>query len=468
MAQDRDVFDLVERYMANKDYAAAIRLLEQETARTRSHEAFRLFARALYWSGNISQARRTYEEALRLFPDDGLVRIEAGRFFLETGQSALAVEILRPLEASGNPEALSLLGTASYWEGDWDTAKVLFERVLGSHPAHGEARRQLNEILSATPSRLAFIPEFQSDNQPIRRAGGTMRYSAHITPLSPLTAEGGSSSVKVEDTARTVSHGFFSLRYTLPGGRFGIDLSAGAIQVSSRKSVDWMYRIGALVRFPGASTLSAHVEHRPYFETASSFATPVSLTSIKFTFDRPESSTWIAQASLQEHRYFDGNTGRTIYGWVLFPVGGGKPLLHLGYGFSFEDTRESRFVILSGQSTGQYHPYYTPINIISHNLLASLNVPVSASFRLQISGSYGLVGSEEDTRSVSQTTPGPFRPAQEGSRRTFHPWQLRMSMDVTPLESFRLAVEGNRHVTAYYQTSQLRLTATYTCPVRLR
>lgn len=467
--QEQDAISQANNHIMNQRYGPAIRLLEGHLAMHRSSEALLLLARALYWSGNVQAAERRYEEGLRLFPENDPLRVDAGRFFLETGKSDRADEVLRPFETSRNEDGLTLLGTARYWRGDWDAAKEFFERVLVLDPKHSEARRQLSEILSATPSRLALIPESQSDNQPLRRFGGAVHYTVHITPLSPLTAEGGFSSVNVHDTTRTFLLGSLTVRYSLPGGRFAIDLSAGGIRMSSRQSVDWTYRLGAVLRLPQASTLSAHVERRPYFETISSFDVPVSLTSLKFTFDRPESATWIAQASVQSHRYFDGNTGTTIYGWVLFPLSHGKQsTFNLGYGFSLEDTRESRFVADSGQSTGQYHPYYTPINILSHNLLAFLSVPFSASLRVKINGSYGLVGSEEDTRSVSQTIPGPFRPAQEGSKRTFHPWQLRMSMDVHPLESFRFTVEANRQVLAYYQISQLRLVATYTFPVRLR
>jgi hypothetical protein len=471
--QDSDVLAEGERYLMSGQYESAIRFLSNHlTTHPRNSRALRMLAQAYYWSGNTRAARQRYEEALRVFPDDLEVRIEAGRFFLETGDTRRSEKILQPIEPSRNADVFSLLGTARYWDGDWDGAKHFFERALAVEPGHDDSRRQLNEILAATPSQLALIPEFQSDNQTIRRTGGIAQYRIHISPLSPLTVEGGLSRATISDTVWTFAHGMISFRYTLPGAHLGIDAAAGTAQISSRNDPEWTYRIGLVLRLPESTTLSGHFERRPYFETIPSFSIPVSLISWSILLDRPESDAWIGQASIQSLRYFDGNTGTNLSAWILFPLGGGKQsVVRLGYGFSYQNTRETRFETTFGQSTGMYIPYYTPLSVISHSIICAITIPASDQLRFSSNGSYGLIASEEITQPTTESGPmgpGPPRSSESAAERSFHPWQARIALDYHPPSSpVRLTLEGTRFATAYYQVSFARLTASYAFPAQL-
>ncbi|MEX2189795.1 MAG: tetratricopeptide repeat protein [Bacteroidota bacterium] len=472
IAQDQatDILANAEQHLTSGRYGPAIRLLEGYLAdNPRSFEVLRMLARAFYWSGNIDSARQRYEEALSFFPDNVPLRIETARFFLETNQFDRTDEVLRPLASATNAEALSLLGTARYWKGDWTGAKNYFERALDVQPDHSDARRQLNEILAATASQVTFSPEFQSDNQPIQRVGGIARYTVYITPLSPLTIQGGLSRASIQDTSWVFPQGAVSLRHIFPGSGLGIEASAGAVQISSRRDIELTYQIALSLRLPESITLKGQFEGRPYFETISSFSVPVSVTSWSFFLDRPESETWIGQAAFQSLRYIDGNTGTNVSAWFLFPVGQQKTIkIRAGYGFSLQDTRDSRFDFASVT----YAPYYTPLNVISHNLLLSFQIPASNHLNFHMNGSYGLIASEnlpQSPTSGGSMIPGPPRSTNETAQRSFHPWQLRMALDFSPADTpLQLQVEGTRFATAYYQVSTARLTLRYTFPVHLR
>jgi len=467
---DANVIQEAEAHLVNGRYAAAIGLLERQLVETpKNPEALRLLARALYWFGDLPASSLRYEEALRYSPDNTGLRIEAARFFLETSRTHKSEVILEPLLSAPNADVLALLGTIRYWGGDWTSARDYFERALAITPHHPDARRQLNEILAATPSRLVFVPEFQSDNQPIRRNGGLARYTTHLNPLSPLTFEAGFSRASINDTARTFARGLVSIRFMFPGGNAGIDASSGVVQISSRAKPEWTFLIGLLLRLPESTTLSGRFERRAYFETIPSFSIPVSLTSWSFLLDRPRSDGWIGQAVFEAIRYYDGNAGTHLSAWILFPVGKARNSgVRMGYGFGLQHTRDSRF----DTTSGTYTPYYTPLNIVSHSLLLSLQFPAAKSLNIHMNGSYGLFASEEHVRSSTQARPmipGPPKSTPEISQRTFHPWQLRFAIDFNPAETpVQIQVEATRFETAYYQVSMARLTASYTFPVQLR
>ena len=471
------VITAAEQHIVNGRYDSAIETLEGFLATNpRDRDALLMIARAHYWSGNIPAAGQYFERAFELFPGDLQTRIEFGRFLLETNRPERTEVVLTPVRSSGNAEVLALLGTAKYWSGDWTGAKQHFEQALMIDPKHEGAKTRLNEILAATATTFTLTPEYQTDNQPVNRLGSTVRFTVHVTPLSPFSFQAGYSTTTARDTVRTFPQASVSLIHVWPGSGFGFDISGGVTQASMRHSPDWSYNVGMFLRIRSGISLKGQYGHRPYFETESSLSTPVSITSWSILLDRPRSEDWIGQASFQSIRYFDGNTGTDLSGWILFPLGDQKPSsVKIGYGLAVQDTQEDRYELVSTMPiTGSYVPYYTPLSLISHSALLSINLPVSNHLRLHINGSYGVTATEEapvysQQGPVVQGPPSPTGIVKKNEARSFHPWQARASLDLTlPSAPLHLAFEVSRFETAYYQISRALISATYTFPPALR
>lgn len=448
-------------------YPEALRLLENHLASQPGDvAATRTLARLSYWSGDIGSADSLYARGVSRFPDDPETRIEFGRFLLERGQYDRAEDILEPLAALRNADAEALLGTAAYWQGDWGAAVVHYGRALALRPGQAEALQRLREIRSITSPLVSVSPEYQSDNQPIRRLGAGVDAAMHITPLLRLALGAGSSQITALNTTLSFDHASLSLANTW--GKAGIRLEgeAGISRLESRNSPEADWKVTLSKRISEFFLVSGFVERAPYFETSSSFSSEVTTTTGGVTLERAGAHTWIGRASYQRKRFNDGNVGLQAFGWFLSSPGPSNGItVQVGYGFSFQDTREDRYILPAGSSP-VYAPYYTPLQQMAHSALLLLNIPFSSSVTMRVNGSYGVYASEL-APGYSRVTTGP--PGLGGSsivksfqRRTYSPWQVRCSLDAALSPVVHLHIDLSRQESAYYQVSLISAGLSYT------
>ena len=470
------------------DFVRARELLESHlSARPDDADAARLLAETRYWLQDIAGARRVYDQALARHPDDDRLRLAYARMLVETGAARDAYALLAPVvtnpgappgTAPGtNPgalpgtapgalpgvdpvraDALTLLGTLAYWEGDLTTATRRFEDALAADPAQPDAARQLGEIRSAGAPWVRVSPALLHDDQPLDRRALIVEAGWFATPLVPIAVRVEPMEYTTGGATRRLWAGDVTIGHFAPRSRIETELAAGLLRRDDAAGADVEFRGRATagLRLPRHATVRVRVERTPYLDTVASLEAPLSVDAAAAEIHWDDPRGWLAEAAYRRQWYPDGNVAATAYAWMLAPVARAPAAdLQAGYAFSAGHARESRFVPVG--SSGRYEPYYTPAHVVTHSATAALTLRPSPRATVRAGGSYALHARED----------APFFTAPLGvpervlARRSFSPWTARASLELKPEGpvTVSLAVDAGR--TAFYEWTTASATLVY-------
>lgn len=440
-------------------------------------DAALLLAQTAYWMGQRDTARQHYEALLERRPDHSRIRLDYGRFLLETGDGRRARAVVEPLVDSDTARgpALELLGTIAYWHGDFTLARRRFRDALLADSGLQDARRQLREIVAFAAPWIETRGDASLDDQPLDRLAGHARGGWFLTPLWSVSGAAQPMLYRLEGntTAEAILLEAGTSAY-LPALRMESELSGGFLSQSFSESAEWTGAARIGLRLPARLRVSAAASRAPYHHTTASLQTPVMTTQTGITLNWNSPRGWLGEAAWQDTRFPDRNVTRTAYAWLLVPlVYRRQAELQVGYAFSSQDARESRFVLADTAQQGppgspnfdlqgRYVPYYTPSGIEAHSLVAASRIRPAPRFAVDAGVSVALRAWENapQLRVVAFQPPGPPIVVREFISRTFTPWNARIGFDaaLTPELSLGGRVEHSR--TSFYQAStfSLRLT----------
>ena len=147
----------VRRYAEAQDWAAAMRIVDQEIARAPQDVDVRAWrARVLAWSGQLAEAEREYHEILKLAPRDPDHWLGLASVYLGQGKTEDAVRALdRAVELDpGRADLRAARGRALRAIGEWKDAHLEFQRALDLNPASAEARAGLLSLSGGSRHEL--------------------------------------------------------------------------------------------------------------------------------------------------------------------------------------------------------------------------------------------------------------------------------------------------------------------------
>lgn len=422
-------------------------------------DAIRMLAETLYWVKDMRAARALYDSGLVLHPVDTALRLQYGRMLMETGDPTQAKSILGPLMTGSppNPQALELLGTIAYWQGDFTLARRSFEQAIAGDASLVDARRQLNEIRALTATWIRTTARGSADDQPVKGAGAEIETGYYINPLwavvararSSFLSEDASTSPRASSTNLSVFSGSIGFTGSIPSSRINMSVDVGLFNRSTPSKLDWTAK-GELAAKLGSFVKSGvRAERAPYLHTEASLRTHVMTNSIEAALD-VDRRGWIGKAAFDLQSFPDDNSTSTAYAWAMAPVvRTAASTLQVGYGASYQDAREMRFVRNSVDSIGHYEPYYTPQNIFISSVIGAFTGSGASGLVARLSGSYGF-HAREDAPTFA-IPPGSSVPGS--SNRSFHPWSARASLEktVTPRSVFSAHIDHSK--TAFYHVT---------------
>jgi len=463
------------------DLAAAARLLGAALADEPDNAGVAgLLGETLYWLQDVAGARAVYDTALVRHPRDASLRLSYARMLAETGDRAGARAVLAPLRApppgatrGAAAEVDALLGTIAYWDGDFTTARRLFEAALRADPAQADARRQLQEILAATRSWVRISPDASHDDQPLDRVGIGLEAGWFATPLVPVTVRfhPGRYALELDEgTTRGWWQGEAAVRHFAPALRLDTELAAGLLRhPGGAEAIDWHGRAMVGLRLPAHLTAEVRVDRTPYLHTRASLDTRVIARSATGVLRWQHPRGWLGEAAYGRQQFPDGNIVASAWAWQLVPLIG-TPVgeLQAGYAFGREHAGESRFVLanptqpfLPGDprysTAGRYDPYYTPSRLVSHSAIAAATLRPSATTTIRAGGAYAL-HAIEDAPALSVSAGQVLRTM---SPRTFSPWNARGSIEIALPNGLTLSADGEFGRAAFYRWSKGGVHLTY-------
>jgi hypothetical protein len=450
--------------------------------------AARFGALMAYWSKDFGAARTIYDRALLQAPSDADLNLEAARFFAETGSRARAREVITPLAAGprdlpATRQAVALLGTVEYWDGNRRRAKSLFIEALQLDSGDVEARRQLREIELASASWIAMGAAISHDDQPIDRVLPDAELGWYANPVTPLSLRFSSTASSQDEISESVSVVEGTATTYLPGAHLDLSLSAGFLSRTFGEKTDWTGRATLGFRLPRNLVIEGSVQRAPYVNTVASLTKAIMSQTVAGTLRLRESKRWLGEASARREMFEDDNSITTAYAWALAPVAiRARGQIQLGYSFAAQSAERSRFVgrpdelnFPPGQAPpsvrGYYDPYYTPRNLRAHSVLAAAKLLPSERWSISANSALGVAASD-DAPALFTT---PARPpdidvARTYYRRSFTPWKIDGVLEAKVSDAVRLGFVAEHSNGAFYAqtTAGVRLTYTFVAAARRR
>ena len=464
------------------DFAGAAMLMRSYIASHPDDSGSARFAALMsYWSKDQTTANSVYAQAISNHPGDADLRLEYGRFLVETGNTNRARVILRPFVAADSvsfshqhvARARALLGTADYWRGDFTGARNEFRAALALDSSLVDARRQLREIETAATPWVRIGSDLWDDDQPLRYATFNAEGGWFINPLTPLGVRARSSVYDVDGTSEAMLAAEASFTSYFPGAHLDLVAGAGVLDRSFGEPLDWTGRLTLGARLPRTVMLEAKYARTPYTNTVRSLDRDIMVQTLEANLRWGSARKWNGQLGARHEIYPDDNSVSSAFGWILAPISSREAAsLHVGYGFTAQSAAESRFFPRGDVSVrpgepptmvpGEYNPYYTPNNLLVHSALANVSMRPTSQLRIEAGGRYALSAREDAP--VLYAVSSPPAPTVELTfyERSFKPWSARGSIDwkATPAVRVTLGAEHGRE--AYYQFTSGRVELTYT------
>jgi Flp pilus assembly protein TadD len=477
----QDLVREAQRLRDGGQFEAAVKVLDDRLrVAPDDGEAARLRAQTLYWLKDVKRAREAYAAALARHPQDRRTRVEYARMLAETGDRRLARELLEPIVGGqdASADAVTLLGTILYWDGDLTGAQRLFRDALRLGPAEAgphedqsqrEAARQFREIQMLSASWVRIAPMVWHDDQPLDNVGSTIEAGWVSTPLlsvsARLTPQRYSSG-----TARTFWTGEAELSHYAPEARIETRIAAGVVRrPGEEQDLDWTTRASVGLRASGGFRLQGRFERKPYLHTLASLGNPLMTKTAAGAVHWSRGPGWLAEAAVQRETFPDANAIDSAYAWILAPIArGSNGQLQAGYAIAAADADEDRFVLADPQQprppsnpgfdfAGVYDPYFTPARVLTHSALASLTVGKGSGPLFTAGGSYGFHAREDATTFLALGD----QVVSSIDRRGFKPWTARASLAIPASPSVSVNIRGEAGRTSYYQWTTATIEMVY-------
>jgi Tfp pilus assembly protein PilF len=441
----------------------------------------RFAALMAYWSKDQPTADSIYGRAIGRHPNDAELRLEYGRFLIETGNPSRGRNVLAPLtdnqstpnSAQQIARARMLLGTADYWRGDFTGARNKFRAALALDSSLADARRQLVEIETATAPWVHVGTDLWDDDQPLRYASFNADGGWFATPLTPIDVRARSSVYDANGASEEMLTAEASVTSYFPTAHIDLSAGGGVVDRSFGASLDWTARATLGVRLPGSVVLQAKYARSPYTNTVRSLDQGIMAQTLEANARFGKAASWNGELGARHEIYPDSNSVSSGFGWILAPLASGEDgTLHIGYGFTAQSAVESRFLpqgdvnVRPGDPPtmipGEYNPYYTPNNLRVHSALANVTLRPSRQLRIEAGGGYALNAHEEAPVLYAVASPPSVTVERTYYDRSFKPWSARGSIDWNATPAMRISVGAEHGREAYYQYTSGRIELTYT------
>ena len=466
---------------ANDFAGAAALMLSYSEAHPADAGSARFAALMAYWSKDQATADAIYARAIANQPGDAELRLEYGRFLVETGKSNRARALLAPFTVSDSvsfsrlqlARARTLLGTADYWHGDFTGARNEFRAALALDPSVADARRQLGEIETAAASWVRIGADMWDDDQPLRFASFNAEGGWFINPLTPLGVRARSSVYDVDGTSEAMLAAEATYTSYFPSTHLDFVAGAGALDRSFGKPIDWTARLTLGARLPRTVRLVAKYARTPYTNTVRSLDREIMVQTLEANARWGSARKWNGELGGRHEIYPDDNSVSSGFGWILAPVSSREAAsLQVGYGFSAQSAVESRFVprddinVRPGEAPtqvpGEYNPYYTPSNLRVHSVLATTALRPNRQLVLEAGGRYALSAYEDAPVLYAVATPPTATVERQFYERSFKPWNARGSINWNATPAIRVTLSAEHGRESYYQFTTGRVELTYT------
>ncbi len=397
---------------------------------------------------------------------------EAGRL-REAGDYTHAIALLKTHLRSypSDGDAIRMLAQTQYWAKDFAGARETYERAVRLHPEDTALRQQYAQFLNETWAQrgwIKFSPAFRHDDQPLDRAELLAEAGWFISPATSFALNLSGMRFQLSDTAsRSVGSASIGLAHvaTESGAAFGV--TGGVLHRSFEASNKLIGSLSASARLSPAVRLRGAIERDGYFYTERSLSTAVMTNAARVFLSLESSKNFLGELSAQLLAFDDDNSTGTAYAWILAPlVKSQTSTLHIGYSAAYQNTSELRFepeeptqsanpASAGYNFAGRYSPYYTPLDLQTHSVIAAFVGGLGGSTKFRLNGGYAVIGSETAPQFVPAARTGQPRTvaALTTASRDTHPWNARATLELNGSARSPILIGVETARTAFYSSA---------------
>jgi len=268
----------------------------------------------------------------------------------------------------------------------------------------------------------------------------------------------GFTNPNSSSTDLTIFAGTVGLNGFVPSSRVNISVQGGVFNRSIPAKLDWTGKAELGAKVGSFVKVGVRAERAPYLYTEASLRTHVVTNTGGVALDI-DGNGWLGQAAYDFQKFPDDNSGSTVYAWAMAPlVRTAGATLQAGYSASYQDTQQLRFARNAADPTGHYEPYYTPQNTLIHSAIGAFTASGANGFVTRLGASYGFHATE-DAPVFGIAPGGSF--FLDTFNRSFHPWTARASVEKTLASRSVLIARLDHAKTAFYHVTNAAVELTW-------
>ena len=275
---------------------------------------------------------------------------------------------------------------------------------------------------------------------------------------SSFLSEDASTNPSSSSTNLSVFSGSIGIAGSGPSSPISIAVEGGLFNRSTPSRLDWTAKGELGAKLGSFVKAGIRAERAAYLYTEASLRTHVMTNLVGAALD-VDRHGWLGKTAFELQRFPDDNSTSTAYAWAMAPlVRTSAVTLQAGYAASYQDTRDLRFVRNAADSVGHYEPYYTPQNMFIHSAIGAFTGSGASGLVVRLGGSYGFRATE-DAPSFA-TAPGGSK-FLESVNRSFNPWSARASIEKTLTSRSVFIARVDHAKTAFYRVTNAALELTW-------
>ena len=414
-----------------------------------------LYAQTEFWLGRMAKSKAIYVKAVALKPDNDYLQLDYAKTLANAGDWEQAGAVIMRLQAAGKnyTDGEFVQAQIAYWKGDYRRAEKELDDVLWRDGLNKSAAQLLDDVLQARLPWLQIGAAYRHDTQPLDAIFPTVETGVFLNPYSSLHFGAYSPVFILNGKVSTAP--WLQAGNTAYISKIGllVRVDIGALKYANTDKYDWNGNIYLReVAFKHFET-ELQAEHKPYFNTASSVDSTISVDHFMATLGWNDRRTVNGKVGFDFNYFPDQNYVYTAYVWAYAPpIKLSVVELRIGYNYSYSNSKQSRFEPQQSLSqiianytepvTGIYDPYFTPIQMQIHSAIVSLNIKPTKAIELGADASIGFYAYAQNpylylnTGDVISTgySPVNFTPY---TLSAFASWHITKKMSLTAQYAYR-------------------------------
>lgn len=476
-AQNKNVLNKAKRLNANHQYDASIKLLEDYLQTRKDVYTLWLYGQTLHAVKKYGKALAAYEKALKLDPDNKVLKYDYALKSADAGKLNQAIRLIKPYakyKSDYQFDALKNLAKFYYWQGAYDQADATLQKAKWFK--HDNETNWLQGKINQARSNYAKAGfSVFLDDQPLTvlhpnigvnyyvsqtiTAGANVELPIYSLPNKQLTGMSLKPFVSF-NLFSIATKTTFALDYQkLPNNESVI---GGKIAIS--KYV--MKNLNA----------EANFEYTPYLHTLSALDQKLMQSHYNFGLIWNDPKGITAKLGFDQFDFATLNNGYyAASAWALSPKYSlGMVALRGGVGINYSDATTNTFVadddietVKANYSEGQkiaghYEPFFSPSQQLITSVIVSAASQVNKELTLSLDGNFG----------VYATTQNPYLFLDKNDENqdfinlgfdqiNYFPVTAKLSIDYLLSNSIALKANYTFQSTNYYQSHLAGIMATY-------